>query len=230
MANNTQLNQISREAGHLVSETFQELKQVAITSEERLRRRIRSSVRIAVASVLFCISGIVSFGVNVTTALANKTGHTRENHSKAKSHQRHFRWHKVANVARQALSPADVLLRTASTGVASWYGGFFQHRKTASGKRFDTNTLMAAHKTLPFGTKVRVTNLSNLQSVIVEITDRGPYVGNRIIDLSHAAAVQLGFVHSGTAKVKLEIYNDVEDVVDNVVNPSVEVADAEATH
>lgn len=91
----------------------------------------------------------------------------------------------------------------AQTGVASWYGPGFQGRKTASGERFDTHSMMAAHKTLPFGTKVRVTNKANGKSAIVTIKDRGPFVAGRVIDLSHAAKNAIGM--GGTAKVNIEI-------------------------
>lgn len=105
-------------------------------------------------------------------------------------------------------APVTVLPATAATlidGVASWYGPGFNGRKTASGEIFNTNQLTAAHKTLPFGTSVRVTNLENGRSVVVRINDRGPYVGSRVIDLSHAAAVQIGMIEDGTAKVKIEV-------------------------
>lgn len=90
-------------------------------------------------------------------------------------------------------------------GVASWYGGKFHGRLTANGERYDMNELTAAHPSLPFGSRVRVTNRKNGRSVIVRINDRGPYIGRRIIDLSHAAASKLGMVNSGTAPVTLEV-------------------------
>jgi rare lipoprotein A len=90
-------------------------------------------------------------------------------------------------------------------GTASYYGGKFHGRKTASGERFNMNAMTAAHKTLPLGTRVRVTNLRNGESVEVKINDRGPYVKGRIIDLSKGAARELGMIHSGTARVKVEI-------------------------
>jgi rare lipoprotein A len=93
----------------------------------------------------------------------------------------------------------------AQIGTASWYGGSFHGRKTASGERFNTNALTAAHKKLRFGTKVKVTNLKNNRSVNVRITDRGPYVKGRIIDLSKAAKQQLGM--GGITLVKLEVLN-----------------------
>lgn len=94
---------------------------------------------------------------------------------------------------------------SASTGIASWYGPGFHGRQTASGARFDQNALTAAHRSLPFGTKVRVTNLSNGRSVVVTINDRGPFVGGRIIDLSKKAASKIGMVRQGTAKVRVEV-------------------------
>lgn len=90
-------------------------------------------------------------------------------------------------------------------GMASWYGPGFHGRTSASGEKFNQHALTAAHRTLPFGTKVRVTNLNNGRSVIVRINDRGPYAHRRIIDLSARAAQDIGMVSSGTAPVKLEI-------------------------
>jgi len=90
-------------------------------------------------------------------------------------------------------------------GLASWYGGKFHGRLTASGEVFDTNSFTAAHKTLPFGTIVRVTNLGNGKSVVVRINDRGPFIKGRIIDLSRAAANAIGMIGTGVARVKLDI-------------------------
>jgi rare lipoprotein A len=90
-------------------------------------------------------------------------------------------------------------------GLASWYGYPHHGRITASGRRFDMNELTAAHRTLPLGTRLRVTNLLNGRSVTVTITDRGPFVKNRVIDLSYAAAREIGMIGHGTAPVQLEI-------------------------
>ncbi len=90
-------------------------------------------------------------------------------------------------------------------GLASWYGDVWNGRKTASGETFDETKLTAAHKTLPLGTLVRVTNLTSHRTVIVKINDRGTLSPHRIIDLSSAAARELGMVEQGLAKVKLEI-------------------------
>lgn len=96
---------------------------------------------------------------------------------------------------------AFVNIANASTGIASWYGPGFQGKKTASGERFNQYALTAAHKSLPLGSRVRVTNLATNDSVIVRINDRGPYVHGRIIDLSKGAAQAIG-IH-GTGKVSI---------------------------
>ncbi|MFM9040906.1 MAG: septal ring lytic transglycosylase RlpA family protein [Vulcanococcus sp.] len=101
--------------------------------------------------------------------------------------------------------PQPLAVRSVSTGQASWYGPGFYGNRTANGERFRPGTLTAAHRTLPFGTKVRVTNLRNGRTAVVRINDRGPFHGNRVIDLAHGAANQLGVIASGVAKVKLEV-------------------------
>jgi rare lipoprotein A len=90
-------------------------------------------------------------------------------------------------------------------GTASYYGTEFEGRHTASGKTFNPLALTAAHRTLPFGTKVRVTSMQTRWSLIVRINDRGPFKPGRIIDLSYEAARRLGVLNEGTFKVKLEI-------------------------
>ncbi|MEP6513962.1 MAG: septal ring lytic transglycosylase RlpA family protein [Parafilimonas sp.] len=90
------------------------------------------------------------------------------------------------------------------TGIASYYGGQFNHRQTASGKKFNKHHLTAAHKTLPFGTKVIVINLTNHERVKVRITDRGPFVNGRIIDLSEKAAKKIDMLQQGIAQVELK--------------------------
>ena len=92
-----------------------------------------------------------------------------------------------------------------SRGKASWYGGRFHGRKTASGERFDQRALTAAHRTLPFGTRVRVTNLRHGKQVVVRINDRGPWGKGKIIDLSRAAARKLGMLRAGVVPVEVEV-------------------------
>jgi len=90
-------------------------------------------------------------------------------------------------------------------GIASYYGHQHHGRRTASGERFDMHELTAAHRTLPFGTHVRVTNLENGRSVVVRINDRGPWKKGRIVDLSYDAARELHMVGAGTTRVRLDI-------------------------
>lgn len=91
------------------------------------------------------------------------------------------------------------------TGIASWYGPGFQGRTTASGAIYDQHELTAAHQTLPLGTRIMVSNLSNGKSTEVTINDRGPFAKGRILDLSHAAAKTLGMIGPGTIPVRLEV-------------------------
>jgi rare lipoprotein A len=103
---------------------------------------------------------------------------------------------------------ADERGRPISTevGLASWYGPPYTNRRAADGSIFDTNAMTAAHRTLPMGTTVRVTNLATNQSVVVKITDRGPFVPGRTLDLSLAAAKAIGVYRMGVAKVKVEAF------------------------
>jgi rare lipoprotein A len=98
------------------------------------------------------------------------------------------------------------------TGYASWYGPPYHNRKAANGEIYDQDALTAAHRTLPFGSRVRVTNLKTGESVVVTITDRGPFVENRIIDLSRAAAKAVNVWRPGTAKVRLDVLDAPADI------------------
>ena len=120
----------------------------------------------------------------------------------------------AASFATLALGLASVgcatthgLARPASpeVGMASYYAHEHHGLRTASGERFDMNELTAAHRTLPFGTRVRVTNLGNGHSVVARINDRGPWKKGRIVDLSYAAARKVGLIGPGTARVRLEV-------------------------
>jgi rare lipoprotein A len=105
------------------------------------------------------------------------------------------------NVPSQA---AEAPLWT-QNGKVSWYGPGFHGRRTANGEIFDTNEMTMAHRSLAFGSRVRVTNLDNGRSIVVRVNDRGPYVGGRIADLSHAAASRLGFVEDGVVRARIEL-------------------------
>jgi len=102
-------------------------------------------------------------------------------------------------------SPKGLHQLAAATGQASWYGPGFYGNRTASGEVLRPGTYTAAHRSLPFGTLVRVTNLNNGRSAVVRINDRGPFTGGRIIDLAHGAASDLGVTASGVATVRLEV-------------------------
>ena len=113
---------------------------------------------------------------------------------------------KPAVPALPIATPSDEpRVRSVSRGQASWYGPGFYGGRTANGEVLRQGSLTAAHRSLPFGTKVRVTNLNNGRSAIVRINDRGPFHSSRVIDLAHGAASQLGVVASGVASVKLEV-------------------------
>jgi rare lipoprotein A len=90
-------------------------------------------------------------------------------------------------------------------GKASWYGPGFHGKRTASGERFDMEALTAAHRTLPFGTRIRVRNSQNGREVVVRINDRGPFARGRVLDLSKSAAAQIGLIHRGSGRVELAL-------------------------
>jgi rare lipoprotein A len=105
----------------------------------------------------------------------------------------------------QKPKPPERANKPYQVGEASWYGGFFQGKATASGEDYDMYDLTAAHRELPLGTFVKVTNLSNHRSVVVRINDRGPVTPGRIIDLSYSAAHILGMREHGLQKVRIDI-------------------------
>jgi rare lipoprotein A len=104
--------------------------------------------------------------------------------------------------AAPAAAPPE---RITQTGKIAYYGPRFAGRKTASGERFDPEAMTMAHKTLPFGTRVRVTNLANGESVVVRVNDRGPSTSNRIADLSQGAAERIGMIEAGVVEARLEV-------------------------
>ena len=112
---------------------------------------------------------------------------------------------KPYTVAGNTYYPIKSAKGFSESGVASWYGKKFHGRKTASGERYNQNKMTAAHKTLPFGTRVRVKNRDNGKNVVVVINDRGPFAKGRIIDVSRAAAKKLGMLGAGTAKVSIKV-------------------------
>ena len=100
-------------------------------------------------------------------------------------------------------------VQPAHIGEASWYGPGLEGKKTASGEIFDDSKLTAAHKTIPLGSKAKVTNLTNGKTVEVQINDRGPFIDGRMVDLSQAAAKALGMIDRGTARVQIDLLPDI---------------------
>lgn len=99
---------------------------------------------------------------------------------------------------------SNTVRKFSQSGTASWYGRQFHGRKTASGETFDMNGLTAAHRSLPLNCYIRVTNKNNGRSVVVKVNDRGPFHGNRVLDLSYGAAKQIGLTGAGTGNVSIE--------------------------
>ena len=117
--------------------------------------------------------------------------------------------------------PTVVEVGTSADGIASWYGPGFHGKKTSNGETYDQNGLTAAHKTLPMNTILKVTNLNNNRQVTVRVNDRGPFVNNRIIDLSKGAASKIDMIASGTAPVRLEVMGFGSKNSSNVVHSNV---------
>ncbi|MEJ5156246.1 septal ring lytic transglycosylase RlpA family protein [Gluconobacter wancherniae] len=136
----------------------------------------------------------------------------------------HTSW--AASVRAALSNHAHKAASWTQNGVASWYGRHFHGRRTSSGAIFDTNTMTAAHPSLPIGTKLLVTSQDTGQSVVVTVNDRGPF-NNRIIDLSHAAAAKIGMLHSGTAHVTIAQLPKAVPGAPVSTGPEMEVAEAD---
>lgn len=120
----------------------------------------------------------------------------------------------ASNPLHSPQSPASLPMQKGKfrqVGIASWYGPGFHGRKTASGEKFNKHAMTCAHRTLPFGTRLEVTNLLNGKKILVTVNDRGPYIRSKIIDLSYGAAKEIGMLRGGSAKVELQEITFVED-------------------
>jgi len=204
--------------------TAMQTARALISAEERLRQRVIASLRVAVATLFLIVSGLISLGANAVAAASSAakkiSPQPKERVHKAKRATKsplHFRLHPTHRVTS---------VQSHQHGIASWYGGKFNHKRTASGVRFDKLAMMAAHRTLPFGSKVRVTNLTNNKSCVVQITDRGPFKAGRIIDLSEAAAQKLDMASAGTAQVELEVLSS-ETMFQDIASETYEDASIE---
>jgi len=181
-------------------------------SIDSAKKKVGSSIRKAVAIALFSLTTLMTVGGNLNLALAGKLRQVKSGGQ--------FRLLNIYN-SLKASNPALInAMNNAKQGLASWYGGMFHGRKTAMGTTYNMNAMTAAHRTLPLGTWVKVTNERNGKSAIVQVTDRGPYVANRIMDLSSAAATQLGYKSSGTTQITMQILGK---------NPNVEMASETVT-
>ncbi|MCW1360862.1 septal ring lytic transglycosylase RlpA family protein [Campylobacter sp. US33a] len=126
--------------------------------------------------------------------------------------------------------PTVVEVGEVADGVASWYGPGFHGKKTSNGETYDQNGLTAAHKTLPMNTMLKVTNLNNQRQVIVRVNDRGPFVANRIIDLSKGAASEINMIQTGTAPVRLEVIGFASGANSNIIHSNANTAGGNITH
>ena len=163
--------------------------------------RVKKNVLIAFLALLLAVSGLLS----VRNGASHMAAAVVTESPKAPTEKTE----KMPEVKKAIIeAPAKTLetpaLTTIGSGEASFYGPGFAGRPTANGERFNPAEMTAAHRTLPFGTKLKVTNERNGRSVVVRINDRGPYAHNRVIDLSKGAAEKIGMISSGTAQVKLE--------------------------
>lgn len=172
--------------------------------------RVRASLRLLAAAVTAAMLAACAQSAVVTNQSASLTG-SREAGARAdRWGQSHARRSAVASrhTAATKMASADPNDRPAAkTGDATYGLASFYSRDphTASGEKFDARELTAAHRSLPFGTRVRVTNVATGQSVTVRVNDRGPFVSGRVVDVSHTAAEELGIVKRGVAKVKVEV-------------------------
>lgn len=121
--------------------------------------------------------------------------------------------------AQQPSSPKYTIDGSTQVGLASWYGLEEHNNYAASGERFSKYDYTAAHKTLPLGSVVRVTNLDNGRDVVVKVNDRGPFVGDRIIDLSHAPAQSIDMIQKGVVRVKVEVVSTPSSKTSNYFTP-----------
>lgn len=137
-----------------------------------------------------------------------------------------FQVGKPYNIAGKTYYPQESYA-SVQTGVASWYGPGFHGKKTANGERFDQNALTAAHPTLQLPSLVRVTNLENNRTLIVRVNDRGPFHGGRVMDLSKAAAEELGFRNKGTAQVRLQVLGPESMAIASAARHGVDTRGAE---
>lgn len=185
--------------------------------ERKIRCRLISTLLITLLSInLF--SGCSKPGTHTKTALPSGNSSSQPQLPDGKGGS-----YKTGNpymVAGRWYTPMQGVKHYDQTGIASWYGADFHGKLTANGESYDMYSLSAAHKTLPLPTLVRVTNLENGRSVIVRVNDRGPFVKNRLIDLSYAASNVLGFMDQGTTRVRVQTLDQKPETRASTPQPS----------
>jgi rare lipoprotein A len=149
-----------------------------------------------IGTAIYFVMAFFLIGCTSTPRFAERGGHSQEP-SPTKEHE-------SISSPQPERSPSDKPLLTLE-GIASYYADDFHGKLTSNGETFDMNSLTAAHRTFPFGTKIRVTNLENAKTVIVRVNDRGPFKEGRMIDLSRGAAISIDLIRTGTARVRLEV-------------------------
>jgi rare lipoprotein A len=179
------------------------------------KRKVGSGIRKAVAIALFSLTTLMTVGGNLNLALANKLRQVKSGGQ--------FRLLNIYNSLKASNPTLINAMNNAKQGLASWYGGMFHGRKTAMGTIYNMNAMTAAHRTLPLGTWVKVTNDQNGKSAIVQVTDRGPYVANRIMDLSAAAATKLGYKNAGTTHISMQVLGSNPNAEEASLAPAMDV-------
>lgn len=167
-----------------------------------LKIKLQNSLLVSILALFFISGcGLLSSTKTSTTYYPSKDFKSNKNAQKAGAKGTM----KPYTINGKTYYPTVVEVGEKAEGIASWYGPGFHGKKTSNGETYDQNGLTAAHKTLPMNTILSVTNLNNKKKVIVRVNDRGPFVANRIIDLSKGAASQISMLESGTAPVRLEV-------------------------
>lgn len=194
-----------------------------------IRKRAKLGLRKLAAIVLFVSTSFAT----ITTSYSPASGKNLADRIGARIRQvkagGQFRLLNIYNSLRAANPSLIETMNNAKEGLASWYGGMFHGRKTAMGTVYNMNAMTAAHRTLPLGTWVKVTNQQNGRSAIVQVTDRGPYVANRIMDLSYAAATKLGYANAGTANIAMKVIGSGYSNADEAAQAADGFAMAEST-
>jgi rare lipoprotein A (peptidoglycan hydrolase) len=197
-------NTIALNLGGQFSATLEQARQpwlpIAVS-----KKRVSHVFRTIVAVALFVLAGFISVGSSLDLVFAKNVARrvaSKMREVKSKGQFRLLNIYKTLSASNPSLIQA---MNHATTGLASWYGGIFHGRKTAMGTTYNMYAMTAAHRSLPLGTWVKVTNERNGKSIVVQVTDRGPYVANRIMDLSYAAAQKLGYANAGTTNISMKV-------------------------